>query len=459
MTVSDTSSQFLRVVFAHDFLGEIDGPTLVVVDARFEMHGGVASYLGLDAPVVLLEDEDEHNPLLVAATTAGLASESFGVGRWYIAGAGDLGDFGNEVLISAHGRVLCAAGEVNSQPVVLIGAKSISRSFEDAVAQYLGVEPRPVESVDAVVPQVRTDSFVLGVDPGESLEDEKFFTAFRRAGRILPGAIYDAVTKFADNPPAAGALLLSGLPIGELPDTPTNPRETADKSLRTELLLCAVARLLGQPVGYAPELSGKIVQDLVPTKNDRYRQVSTSSGSTLDWHTEAAFHPHRPRYLLLLCLRGDEEARTTLASIRVVLAHLEPHVVDTLRQPLFTTRADESYVGARPTKTSRPRGIISGPSGEEQFCFDADLMEGVNEEAEVALNSLLAAIREHHGSVCLVAGDLLIVDNNLAVHGRTPFTPRFDGKDRWLQRTFVVSDLSLSADDRSGRVIDTRFRA
>ena len=52
---------------------------------------------------------------------------------------------------------------------------------------------------------------------------------------------------------------------------------------------------------------------------------------------------------------------------------------------------------------------------------------------------------------------VLVVDNNTAVHGRTPFTPRFDGTDRWLQRTFVVADLAGSAGDRRGRVITTHF--
>ena len=57
----------------------------------------------------------------------------------------------------------------------------------------------------------------------------------------------------------------------------------------------------------------------------------------------------------------------------------------------------------------------------------------------------------------LEAGDLLVVDNSVAVHGRTPFTARFDGTDRWLQRTFVVADLAASAGERDGRVIATRF--
>ena len=89
--------------------------------------------------------------------------------------------------------------------------------------------------------------------------------------------------------------------------------------------------------------------------------------------------------------------------------------------------------------------------------FDADLMVGIDEEADDALGTLADATAACHTSVALVAGDLLVVDNSVAVHGRTPFTARFDGTDRWLQRTFVVTDLAPSAADRRGRVITTHF--
>ncbi len=68
-----------------------------------------------------------------------------------------------------------------------------------------------------------------------------------------------------------------------------------------------------------------------------------------------------------------------------------------------------------------------------------------------------SAIAEVETSVVLEPGDLLVVDNNVAVHGRSPFSARFDGTDRWLQRAFVVTDLAPSAADRTGRVITTEF--
>lgn len=34
-------------------------------------------------------------------------------------------------------------------------------------------------------------------------------------------------------------------------------------------------------------------------------------------------------------------------------------------------------------------------------------------------------------------GEVLVVDNDLVVHGRVPFQARYDGTDRWLKRSSV----------------------
>ncbi|MFF9021117.1 TauD/TfdA family dioxygenase [Streptomyces eurythermus] len=50
----------------------------------------------------------------------------------------------------------------------------------------------------------------------------------------------------------------------------------------------------------------------------------------------------------------------------------------------------------------------------------------------------------------LVPGGLAIVDNSVTTHGRTDFTPRYDGRDRWLQRSFAARDLRRSLPHRPG---------
>jgi hypothetical protein len=51
--------------------------------------------------------------------------------------------------------------------------------------------------------------------------------------------------------------------------------------------------------------------------------------------------------------------------------------------------------------------------------------------------------------------DLCFLDNRNVVHGREPFTPRYDGRDRWLKRVNVVSDLRRTRTDR--RITATRI--
>ena len=155
----------------------------------------------------------------------------------------------------------------------------------------------------------RPSGFTLPA-PGPGPLDEAFVDAAAADASDLPAPLRTAVRAFAADSGPDGTLLLRGLPIGTVPATPLDPKSVPDKDRASELTLLAVARLLGEPIGYVQEHGGGIVQNIVPAPETEGRQVSTSSNVTLAWHTETAFHPHKPRYLLLLCLRGDAAAAT-----------------------------------------------------------------------------------------------------------------------------------------------------
>lgn len=278
-----------------------------------------------------------------------------------------------------------------------------------------------------------------------------------RVADAARGEHLDALEHLVRHGHPSGALLVRGLPVGDLPTTPCAPGEPTTKDDTSERTLLGVARRLGEPVGYLPEHGGDLVQDLVPVHGAAERQTSTSSRVQLDWHTETAFHPHKPRYLVLLCLRGDPAARTLLCSLGDLDRRLAPEVRAVLREHRFRIGVDESFTGGRAVVLPEPRPVVAGPEERPAFTFDARLMVGTDREAEAALDEVRRGIAEHHVAVTLEAGDLLVVDNHLAVHGRSPFAARFDGTDRWLQRTFVVDDLAPSAGERDGRVITTTF--
>ena len=53
-----------------------------------------------------------------------------------------------------------------------------------------------------------------------------------------------------------------------------------------------------------------------------FDQISSSSKVELEMHTETAFHPYMPNYVLLLCMRGDITAETTYSLLEDILENL-----------------------------------------------------------------------------------------------------------------------------------------
>ncbi|NJL22917.1 MAG: hypothetical protein HC895_22215 [Leptolyngbyaceae cyanobacterium SM1_3_5] len=174
--------------------------------------------------------------------------------------------------------------------------------------------------------------------------------------------------------------------------------------------------------------------------------------------------PIRQNFCCCFCLRPDHDriAETTYASITHALPLLSDEHRDLLFEPLYRTGIDYSFGNVQGTKGERksaarplwqsPRSVLN---------YDEDLMTAMTPAAEEALNALQAAIALVYRGVKLDTGDLLCIDNRRTVHGRSSFTPRYDGFDRWLQRSFVVRDLGLSAVDRQPgeRIIRTQFEA
>ena len=174
-------------------------------------------------------------------------------------------------------------------------------------------------------------------------------------------------------------------------------------------------------------------------------------------HIETAFHFHRPEAVVLHCLRGDPggEAKTLVSSVPRALATLSLADVTTLSEPRYRTSVDESFGGGRQLLSS-PLAVLRGSPYDPLVTFDLDLLVADDETAARALERLNGAVLAERVGVALRTRDVLVVGNRHAVHGRTPFTARFDGTDRWLLRTMVVGQLP-STEFRHGRIISTRY--
>ncbi len=245
-----------------------------------------------------------------------------------------------------------------------------------------------------------------------------------------------------------GILILHGLPVDQpLPSTPE--RGAFDGSWR-ELARSTIAQLmvtsvLGGVIAYADEKDGRLVQDISPVPGAEKRQENTGS-CLLELHTEDGFHPHKPDFISLLCLRADHarEAMTVACGIRPILRGLGPEHVDALRQPSYRIRLSSSFVGTEVMAYSRPLAVLTGCPSDPDLCADFHAMEPMSDEATAAFEALRGLMQTSLIGTVLEPGDMLVIDNRKAVHGRTSFSPRYDGQDRWLRRCFAVADLRAS---------------
>lgn len=306
----------------------------------------------------------------------------------------------------------------------------------------------------------------LAPGPNPYQDTEEFLFDCEMRADEMPRFVRRALLEFQVRSNPDGILLLKGLPIDPglyYVHTPLNAQRSQEKTtFVSERCLAMIGSRLGHLVSYIQEKNGDLFQNLAPVKGQETIQSSGGSQTRLQFHRETVFHPYAPEYLLLFCLRPDHDriAETTYASITHALPLLSDEHRSLLFQPLYRTGIDYSFGNLQTVKGNGPvLPVLYGNPDDPFLNYDEDLMEALTPEAQDALDALKAAIAQVYRGVKLDTGDLLCIDNRRTVHGRSSFTPRYDGFDRWLQRSFVVRDLGESAGDRhlGERVIRTAF--
>lgn len=311
-----------------------------------------------------------------------------------------------------------------------------------------------------------TINLFLAPGPDPYLDTEEFLFDCEIRADEIPRFLRRALLEFQVRSNVNGVLLLRGLPIDpglyHVHTPPNAQRSDEKKTYVSERCLAMMGSRLGHLVSYIQEKNGDLFQNLAPVKSQEKTQSSGGSKTRLQFHRETVFHPYAPEYLLLFCLRPDHDrlAETTYASITHALPLISAAHRDLLFQPLYQTGIDYSFGNVQTVKGNGPvLPVLYGNRHDPFLNYDEDLMTALSPEAEVALDALKDAIAQVYQGIKLGVGDLLCIDNRRTVHGRSSFAPRYDGFDRWLQRSFVVRDLGKSAGDRQPgeRIIRTIF--
>lgn len=297
---------------------------------------------------------------------------------------------------------------------------------------------------------------------------EEHLWQLRRLASWLPIEILRSLGAFRNDPAAPGSVLLRNWPQDRvLPKTPSRPELPQDKStFVSENALLAIAALLGEPYGVADEQRGQLIHHVIPVKGAERKLTGSGSRVNFGFHKDLAYFVGRPDFLVLYCLRADArgEAATCVAEDVAALRILSAATRAVLREPLFQIRLPFAFAQQSAyNRWSSPRPLLTGPEEFPELCFNLNkgtrALPSHTGRARCALRALRRALTTPSvmNFVYLRPGDILCINQRKASHGRTSFSPTFDGRDRWLERTYVRLDLwpSRSGFDARNRVFRT----
>lgn len=281
------------------------------------------------------------------------------------------------------------------------------------------------------------------------VDDGKWLTVASQLAARVPLRVRQVIRQFQRDPGTDGVLLLSNLWLDadSLPPTPTRPESVEREATLPAATQALIGLSLGEMIAYQKEKDGALVQNVVPVPG-RERSQSNAGSADLEMHVENAFHQHRPDYVMLLCLRNDHEDRAELltSSIRRAFPRLPAEVAEVLRSERFRTEAPPSFFAAG--AGTLQHAVFSGAVEDPNLLVDFNATTAIDEEGTRAL----AVLKEHLAvaarGVVLRTGDLAVLDNRIAAHGRSQFVPRYDGRDRWLHRSFIHLDNRRSLGSR-----------
>ncbi|MBN6039760.1 TauD/TfdA family dioxygenase [Amycolatopsis sp. 195334CR] len=302
---------------------------------------------------------------------------------------------------------------------------------------------------DAEREQVLAVARELVGTPPRLIDEGRWIDDCRHHAAELPVRVRQRLREFANDPGDAGALLIRNLPGAADRPTPTEPGSVERVASVGAAVIGLLSMQLGEVIAYRNEKSGALVQNVVPVPGMEAQQ--SNAGSTrLAMHVENAFHPRRPDFVGLFCVRADHErvAGLLLSCVRQVVGALPADIRQVLGERRFTTEAPPSF--GMDGEGAPQHAVFTGDPADPDVQVDFHATSGNDDEAKNALEVLHDAITEAAEALIMAPGDLALVDNRVTLHGRTLFTPRYDGQDRWLHRTFV------HLDHRRSRALRTR---
>lgn len=289
-----------------------------------------------------------------------------------------------------------------------------------------------VGALDDVAREQLRDEIEEALRRGFDRRDPRYAEIIKRSAVPLAGLrerVFDSTRPFG---------VIRNLPVDRLSRT-----WNVGPSDFTAAVLVGITHAIGlHHFGYVEEKEGAILQDVHPIAGWE-TTLSNAGRIKFNLHVESPFLPRdaRPEAAALIALNNAAGTATRVAVVEEVNAALAPEHVETLRQPFFSYRHDESFSINGYTLQSPRSPFLKRVDGfEESRC--AIYTQAHSEEAGLAVAAWMEAAEALAMDVVLDPGDILVFNNYRCVHGRGAI----EGQ-RWLKRVYGSRSCEL-ADER-----------
>ncbi len=260
---------------------------------------------------------------------------------------------------------------------------------------------------------------------------------------ILPQQIIETLLSMGESGDPS-LIVLTGLPIDRIILRDYDIKERVRvKGKISEHLILGIADVMNCEAKANPkEQNGSIIHNVAPVKG--FEATRSSKGiDPFYLHTENPFEQSPPDFLILYCLEGDTNAKTTYFPVQNFIETLPKWVQKAMQKPEF-------YICSGKGLDQIEEGVFSlitceGRGGKLRLRLyqDMERIRATTEGAVMALDYIaLAAQHMTPQKISLNPGEMVIINNGWGIdrisgvmHGRDGY---IENIYRWLQRAFLV---------------------
>lgn len=229
-------------------------------------------------------------------------------------------------------------------------------------------------------------------------------------------------------------------------------------------MLAFIGLLELDAVSYGSENGGELFVNLVTLPGEGV--FAAKSRKSMHGHTDAVSFPVRgytsgsfpniapsPDIVCLAALRNPDDVPTIVMPVPDLLTALSPEHVAQLKKRQFSVRSQKTFI----TGTKRVLGEelvevdveVLLETGEGTWIrYSHSSVDAVDAESEAAIEALNAACAGAATHVALQPGDVLIVSNRTALHGRAEVGGDPGGTSRWLMRGYGLKTQDVTEAQR-----------